>query len=58
MIKETAESVWELATQEPEISLDEAIDNMTREERDKLKLNCSRVFHTIRVKEIMEEFQG
>lgn len=54
---ETAESVWNLAVQEPEISLEEAIDNMSRSERDELKRNAERVFHAIRTKEILEEYQ-
>lgn len=53
---ETADSVWQLVVNEPEISIEEAVDNMTRTERDDLKRNCSKVYHAIRTKEIMEEF--
>ena len=56
-MKEDSESVWQLAVNEPEIDLEEAVANMFKSERETLKRNCQRVFQAIRTIEIMEEFR-
>lgn len=55
-MKEDAESVWELAVNEPEIDLTEAIASMFKSEREELKRNCKRVYEAIRTVEIREEY--
>ena len=56
-MKEDAESVWQLAVNEPELSLEEAVMNMYKSERETLKRNCQRVYQAIRTAEILEEYE-